>query len=420
MAQRREIVAVYLAGVVQGVALVTFPAASAVFTGAGAGAYGLSSTEYGGMFVPQAITAIGASLLGAGLARRLGAKRIYLLGLVANLLAMSLLIVSSLVMHQHALAYGLLLAATASLGVGFGFTVPTLNTFAAAFFPQGVDRAVLGLNALLGLGTALAPLFVALFVGLGIWWGLPVLVVALIVGLLLFSRRLPLSEGAAALAEGGHQARSSLPARFWLFAAFALVYGICETINANWATVYMTRELGASATMASLALTLFWGSVTLGRMIIAAIEKYLSPQRTCQLLPWLVAGALAATALLPKGEPLFGMAIFALAGLGCSALLPLAISFGQQQLPSIGSSVAGGLIAFYQIGYGIAAFGVGPLQSRAGLDLNVIYGATTVVALSMAVLAIFVVRGPQRSPSGPCNGGRASHGIQDFDTSFKP
>ena len=33
-------------------------------------------------------------------------------------------------------AYGILLLATASLGVGFGLTVPALNTFAAAFFPQ--------------------------------------------------------------------------------------------------------------------------------------------------------------------------------------------------------------------------------------------------------------------------------------------
>jgi len=31
------------------------------------------------------------------------------------------------------------------------------------------------LNALLGAGTALAPIFVAIFVGLGFWWGLPVL-----------------------------------------------------------------------------------------------------------------------------------------------------------------------------------------------------------------------------------------------------
>ena len=92
------------------------------------------------------------------------------------------------------LAYGILLVATACMGAGFGFTVPALNTFAAAFFPQTVDKALLGLNALLGLGTALAPVFVALFVGLGIWWGLPVLVGGLILGLL-FSAWPAIDEG---------------------------------------------------------------------------------------------------------------------------------------------------------------------------------------------------------------------------------
>ena len=51
MAQRAEVAAVYGAGVVQGVALVTFPAASAVFTSPQY--YGLSSTQYGAMFVPR-------------------------------------------------------------------------------------------------------------------------------------------------------------------------------------------------------------------------------------------------------------------------------------------------------------------------------------------------------------------------------
>ena len=87
MAQRNEITAVYVAAVIQGLALVTFPAASTVFTSPQH--YGLSSTEYGSMFVPQAIMAISASLLGAGLIRRLGIKRIYLLGLAANLVSMT-------------------------------------------------------------------------------------------------------------------------------------------------------------------------------------------------------------------------------------------------------------------------------------------------------------------------------------------
>ena len=51
-------------------------------------------------------------------------------------------------------------------------------------------------------------------------------------------------------------------------------------------------------------------------------------------------------------------------------------------------------IAFYQIGYGIGAFGVGPLQSWAGLDLNVIFGATALVALLMSALSFAVVWSP--------------------------
>jgi len=136
------------------------------------------------MFVPQAVTAIAASLLGARWSRRVGTRRVYLLGLTANIEAMALLLVSSFVEDETSLAYPLLLVATASLGVGFGLTVPAINTFTASFHPAAIDRSVLVLNALLGLGTALAPVLVAIFVGLGFWWGLPVLAAALLVGLL--------------------------------------------------------------------------------------------------------------------------------------------------------------------------------------------------------------------------------------------
>src|ERR1700722_10609858 len=155
MARRSEIITVYAAGLAQGIALVTFPAAGTVFTSPAG--YALSNTEYGAIFEPDAIVAIIASFLGAWLTSRLGAKRLYLLGLLANLASMSLLFSSKFVMSQHAAAYGMLLGATTCLGLGFGLTVPALNTFAAAFFPQKGDEAILGLNALLGLGTALAP-----------------------------------------------------------------------------------------------------------------------------------------------------------------------------------------------------------------------------------------------------------------------
>jgi hypothetical protein len=59
--------------------------------------------------------------------------------------------------------------------------------------------------------------------------------------------------------------------------------------------------------------------------------------------------------------------------------------------------VAGFLIAFYQTGYGIAAFGVGPLQRFTGLDLRQIYGLVAIVALGMALLSFVVVRRPTQA-----------------------
>ncbi|HEU4399950.1 MAG TPA: MFS transporter [Actinomycetota bacterium] len=167
MATEKEAKVVYAAGLVQGIVLVTFPAASTIFTDPGE--YDLSNTQYGTMFLPQVLTAITASLLGGSLARRFGSKRVYLVGLLANLVSMALLIVSQFVAGDP-IAYGLLLAATACLGMGFGLTTPTLNILTAVFHPTRVDTSVLTLNALLGLGTALAPVFVAIFVGLGFWW----------------------------------------------------------------------------------------------------------------------------------------------------------------------------------------------------------------------------------------------------------
>jgi hypothetical protein len=50
-------------------------------------------------------------------------------------------------------------------------------------------------------------------------------------------------------------------------------------------------------------------------------------------------------ALLSRGDAVAGIAVFALAGLGCSALLPLTISFGEEDLAVMSAAVAGGIIA---------------------------------------------------------------------------
>ena len=393
---RREVAAVYAAGLVQGVALVTFPAASSILTSPSY--YDLSSTAYGALFIPQAILAVVSALLGSRLAERWGTKQVFVVGLAADLASMLLLFVSQLLIGG-ALAYPVLLLATTCLGVGFGLTVPTLNRYAAAFFPSAVERAVLYLNALLGLGTALAPLFVALFVGLGFWWGLPLLVGVGLVALLAATLALPLrtaEDASVSDRSAAPRARQVLPSRFWVFAAFAVLYGVVETMSGNWSTLYMSNTLGASATRASVALTAFWGMVTVGRILFAAIEHRLKPSVTYRILPFVVVVAFIIVARLPFGSVTAGIVAFGLAGLGCSALLPLTIGFGQEELTSIATFTAGGLIAAYQIGYGIAAFGVGPLEEGLNLTMSSIFTLAAVVAAVLGLLSFAVVRSPRQ------------------------
>ena len=223
-------------------------------------------------------------------------------------------------------------------------------------------------------------------------------------GLVISSARLPLRvELRSADTSRG---TTAIPGRFWVYAAFAVLYGVCETVNGNWAQLDMAN-LGASTTEASLALTAFWAAVTLGRILFAAIQGWVPSRVTYHVLPFVLSGVFVLIAMLPEDEPELGVLAFALAGLGCSALLPLTISFGQGELTAFAAAAAGGVIAFYRLGYGIAAFGVGPLED-AGVELSTIYALAALVAGAMGACS-FVVAGRRPSPTSlhPLPGGAA-------------
>jgi MFS transporter, FHS family, glucose/mannose:H+ symporter len=384
MPRRTEVILIYVTGLIQGLALVTFPAASSIFTSPHG--YGFSASRYGLMFLPQVILAILASSLGPGLARRWTLKHVLLAGLTADLLAMTLLAFSHWLQDHSDLAYAILLVATGALGFGFGAVVMSTNTFAQKFAPGRENRAVLILNALLGAGTALAPLLVAIFLGLGAWWLLPVIVAVALAGLLLVSANLPLE----ATVKAGSASVSGLPSRFWLFAAAALLYGIGETLNGNWSGPYLTGEGGVSAQGASFALTAFWGMVTMGRIIFAPLSSRTTVRWIYIGLPALL--ILAFQAVSHAHGETSGVLAFGLAGLACSAFFPLCISLSGQAFPQFAAETAGVVVAFYQSGYGVAAFGVGPLRELAGLSFGDIYSLGSLVAALMLFVAIIAVR----------------------------
>ena len=87
MARSTEIAVVYGGGLAQGLALVSFPAAATILTAADG--YGLSSNQYGSIFLPLFAGSVLASLLAPTLARRRGLKTVLLAGFGCNALSMA-------------------------------------------------------------------------------------------------------------------------------------------------------------------------------------------------------------------------------------------------------------------------------------------------------------------------------------------
>ena len=220
------------------------------------------------------------------------------------------------------------------------------------------------------------------------------LVGIVLVALLLFSAKASLKVAADSSAPGsatsGEGFMRGLPRRFWLYAAVVLLYGIVETLNGNWSTLYLNQQRGVPIQWASLALTAFWAMVTVGRVLAAVISPRV-PARWIYLgLPILL--IVAFLVISQVSTAIGGLLAFGLAGLACSAFFPLSISFGGEEFPHLTAVISGELIAFYQVGYGIAAFGTGWLLGATHVSLSTIYAGASLVAGVMIVLAFLVIR----------------------------
>jgi MFS transporter, FHS family, glucose/mannose:H+ symporter len=392
-AGRREVLTVYAIGLFQGLSLVAFPAAATILTSSTG--YDFSKSQYGVLFVPQVAMAILGSLALPKLAGRFSLKRVLLAGLLANSLAMGLL-AGSEPLQSDSIAFPMLLVATGALGLGFGLTLSSISTYAGAFMPDRRDVALTGLNVLLGLGTALSPFLISLFTNVGQWWYLPLLAAA---GLLvLFVLTLAQPMGVPAPPNGrttqARAPRPSIPSLFWIFIAALVVYGVGETMFGNWGTTLLVSK-GVAATSANVGLAVFWATVTMGRLVIAVVSTRVRSTYIYMALPWAIAGALL---VFPAaGSVGAGIVLFALGGLACSGFFPMTIGYGEATFPSIVELATGWLIAAYQVGYGLAAFGAGALQRL--VSLTTVFRIAAAAAAGMGLLALVIARRQHPSPA---------------------
>ncbi len=382
------VLAVYLIAFLQGLTLVSFPASSAVLRQM----HGFTDAQYGAIFLPQVALAVLGAVAGGTLARRLGLQPLLWLTAAGNGLSQLALAASLWVMP--ALAFPVILAGTALLGWSFGLGGAPLNSYPPRFFPRRGPAAVVALHTLLGLGLMVGPLLADGFGRAGWWIGFPLSLLGLSALLALAAATVRLSSEEV----GGETTRrvdANPPltsGAFWTFAAIAVLYAFAEGTFSNWAVIYLREAKALSAMVAALALSVFWGAMVVGRLLVAVLVVRIAPLAIWLALPVLM---IAAFLLLPGAStPALGLGLFALAGLACSAFFPLTITLASQRFPEHVAWVSSMLIAALMVGVGLGSFVIGPL--RDWLSLEQLYQLSAAYPVAVIGLALWLVGSRRR------------------------
>lgn len=396
------VITVYLAGFLQGLTLVSFPASSAVLKQM----HGFSDAQYGAIFLPQVALAIIGAVGGGALARRLGLKTLLAGALLANAASQWLLAATALLGPR--LAFEAILFGTACLGFGFGAAGAPLNSYPAVFFPEKRETAIIALHTALGLGLMMGPLLAGGFIAWDHWAGFPLALggLSLLLMLAVVGIKLPRCELPAA---------SQLPrdpagkppltvASFWLFFAMTVLYAFAEGTFSNWIVVYLQEIKRLPMAVASLSLSVFWAALVMGRLLVSVAVLRIPAERIWLALPLLMIGTFL---LLPYATSASrGIGLFALAGLACSAFFPLSIGLVAKRFPQHTAWVSSMLIAALMVGVGMGSFLIGLLREL--LPLEKLYQFSSLYPLWVLMLAAWLARtGPPRCAADSFNKERA-------------
>lgn len=355
------VIAVYGGGLLQGLAVVAFPASSTILRDL----HGLSDAAYGSLFLPQTALTVVGSIIGGALAARIGLRPLLVASGVLAALSQGLLLVVGRMEGGSPNALGVLLVATAAVGFGFGLSAAPLNAYPGRLFFAHRDSALVALHALLGTGFALGPLIVSalatagawlLFPGLGIGLGVVLTVLAVVARLPRKRVRRETERAAAPLA--------------WqtlgLFAAVAVLYAFAEGSFSNWASVFLHDARGVRESTAALAISGFWGALTAGRLVVSALVTRLSARGIWLALPLAMA---AVFLLLPfAAGPLTGVSLFVLAGLSASAFFPLTVAIASRRFAGHEALVSSVLTAALMVGVGGGSFLLGAVRESASFE----------------------------------------------------
>lgn len=179
------------------------------------------------------------------------------------------------------------------------------------------------------------------------------------------------------------------PRALWGLGAIALVTGIADEAIADWSTLFIRQDLGATAFVASLAYSIYSFAMLIGRFSGDSINNRLDAMRILQIAGTLGAiGLLIGTVIHTPAAMLVGIAIV---GLGFSAVFPTLYRLAGNAPDISRASGLATIATIAYLGFMIGPLVIGPLASATSLR-------AVLIGVGVLCFTIPVIGRPSRKP----------------------
>lgn len=346
--------------------------------------FGQTDAGIGIVYLVYAVTYASGSFAGGALTERLG-RRLVLGGAV---------LVTGLGASGLGLAptWPAFVLAALTLGAGAGCLDGGANGIILDVYREGRGQAMNLLHTSFSVGALAAPLVVGALVGDGVPWEAVTVVTGAVVALLALAFVLvPMPSGRRATkgagmrlpgASGGDDGRALLAGPLLLLGIAIAAYVASEVGISNWIVRFLDA---APLTTATVALSLYWAGLTVGRLVSSAIADRFDHLRFT-IVSTLAMAVLIAAAVLVPSLPL-SIAAFAAAGVASGPVFPMIVAIGGDRYPQRSAAVGGSLAGMAVIGSTIYPPAMGFLSVTVGLTVAMFGNALLALACVVALVA---------------------------------
>lgn len=269
-------------------------------------------------------------------------------------------------------------AAEAGLDVG-------ANTLLGWVHGKAVAPFMNALHSFFGVGALIAPLIVALTVLFKLPATTSYFVLAvLILPVAVFTLQ---STGPTAATLEKHDEPAQAHTRLvFLIAAFLFLYVGAEVGFAGWIFTYATKLRLSDERTAAYLTSLFWGSLTLGRMLAIPVAARLKPRT---ILISSLAGCLLSLALMFLRPGSLAATLLGTTGLGLSmaSIFPTTLSFAGSRMKMTGR-VTGWFVFGASAGSMLIPLGIGQAFEAAGPRVVIFVTTATLLAATGVLAAV--------------------------------